>query len=229
MQGAEDPLRLPRTIFKFDSQEDIRQFATGCDADIGGTSTVHLDLDESPRNNASIGREATGVFWGDMRLGVRSGLEGKIRGGYAGFRNKSRPTLFGNLTEDVSNHRYLALRLRLAGDLTTHNSYFVNIQTDGPISTDLWQHRLYFQRHDDAWEDIFIPFDNFVRTNSGEVSEAQIKMYKEKIRSIGISLLGGNSGSAGKYELGIDSIRIVNDEDIVTTQTENINSPGARL
>jgi NADH dehydrogenase [ubiquinone] 1 alpha subcomplex assembly factor 1 len=45
-------------------------------------------------------------------------------------------------------------------------------------------------------------------------------MYKEKVRSIGISLLGGNSGSAGKYELGIDSIRVVNDEDVVTGQSE---------
>jgi len=81
----------------------------------------------------------------------------------------------------------------------------------------LWQHRLYFQRHDNTWEDLFIPFDNFVRTNSGELSEDQIPMYREKVRSIGISLLGGNSGSAGKYELGIDSIRIVNDEDVTRT------------
>ena len=58
--------------------------------------------------------------------------------------------------EDVSSHRYLALRLRLAGDPSTHNSYFVNVQTDGPISTDLWQHRLYFQRRDNSWEDIFV-------------------------------------------------------------------------
>jgi len=229
MQGADEPSRLPRTIFTCNSHEDIRQFATGCDADIGGTSSVHFDLDESQKNNASIGKEATGIFWGDMRLGVKADFEGKIRGGYAGFRNKTRPTMFGNLTEDVSNHRYLALRLRLAGDPSTHNSFFVNVQTEDPLSSDLWQHRLYFQRHDNTWEDIFIPFDNFVRTNSGEVTESQLKMYKEKVKSIGISLLGGNSGSAGKYELGIDSIRIVNDEDVVTAQTERMNSPGARL
>ena len=45
-------------------------------------------------------------------------------------------------------------------------------------------------------------------------------MFREKVRSIGISLLGGNSGTAGKYELGIDSIRIVNEEDVVTPQSE---------
>lgn len=42
-------------------------------------------------------------------------------------------------------------------------------------------------------------------------------MYREKIRSIGISLLGGNSGSGGRYELGIDSIGITNDEYIEPT------------
>jgi NADH dehydrogenase [ubiquinone] 1 alpha subcomplex assembly factor 1 len=39
-------------------------------------------------------------------------------------------------------------------------------------------------------------------------------MYQEKVRSVGISLLGGNSLSAGPYELGIDSIRAVNEEDV---------------
>jgi NADH dehydrogenase [ubiquinone] 1 alpha subcomplex assembly factor 1 len=90
MQGAEEPSRIPRTLFTFNSNADVHQFATGCDSDIGGTSTVHLDLDESPDINASIGRQATAKFWGDMRLGVRTDLEGKLRGGYAGFRNKVR-------------------------------------------------------------------------------------------------------------------------------------------
>lgn len=88
MQGADPPARQPRTLFSFNSREDIQDFATGCDSDIGGTSTVHLDLDESPEHNTSIGKPATGKFWGDMRLGVKAGLEGKLRGGYAGFRNK---------------------------------------------------------------------------------------------------------------------------------------------
>lgn len=66
-----------------------------------------------------------------------------------------------------------------------------------------------------------ISFDNFVLTNSGEISQDQIKMYREKIRTIGISILGGNSGVQGAYELGIDSIRAVNEEDVT------INTNGA--
>lgn len=60
------------------------------------------------------------------------------------------------MVDDVSNHRYLALRLRVAGHPRTRNSYYVNIQTDGPISTDLWQHRIFFRRADGSWEDIFV-------------------------------------------------------------------------
>ena len=51
---------------------------------------MHLDLDEDPAHNTSIGKPATAKFWGDMRLGVKAGLEGKLRGGYAGFRNRVR-------------------------------------------------------------------------------------------------------------------------------------------
>ncbi|KAF7773409.1 hypothetical protein Agabi119p4_5576 [Agaricus bisporus var. burnettii] len=214
MKGLEAPSRSPRTLFTFNSEQDIKQVATGCDADIGGTSTVHFELNKNAKDNAEIGKEATGVFWGDMRLGVKAGLESKVNGGYAGFRNKRRPTLFGELTDDVSNHRYLSLRLRLGGDEATHNSYFCNIQTETPVTTDLWQHRLFFKRRDGGWENIYIPFDSFVQTNFGEVSEAKVEMYKDKIRSIGISILGARSGSAGRYELGIDSIGITNDEHI---------------
>ena len=88
MKGAEAPIRTPRTIFTFNTQDDVFMTATGCDADIGGTSTVNFGLETQPEINKSLGKEATGVFWGEMNLGVKPGMEKKIRGGYAGFRNK---------------------------------------------------------------------------------------------------------------------------------------------
>jgi len=127
---------------------------------------------------------------------------------------QSRPSLFGDVLDNIEFHDYLALRLRLGGDPILHNSYFVNLQTNGPITTDVWQHRIYFQKKNE-WEDLFIPFRNFVRTNNGELSETQLEM-SDKLRSVGISLLGGNAGIAGKYEINIDSIRIVNEEDAVS-------------
>ena len=122
--------------------------------------------------------------------------------------------LFGEQTDDVSNHEYLALRVRAAGHPRTRSAYFVNVQTDGPVTTDLWQHRLYFGRADGGWEDVFIPLDAFVLTNAGEAGGTQLAMQREKVRSVGISILGGNSGVEGPYELGIDEIRAVNEEDV---------------
>ncbi|KAH9945460.1 complex I intermediate-associated protein CIA30 [Epithele typhae] len=224
MEGADMPSRLPISLYTFNSHEDISQYAKGCDADVGGTSTVNFALDESTATPSTsekphsphevIVNRPTGKFWGEMKLGVRTGLEQRIRGGYAGFRNKPRPTLFGEMSDDVSHHGFLALRVSARGHPRTRNSYFVNLQTDGPITTDLWQHRLFFRKDDGSWEDVFIPFKDFVLTNAGELVPEQIRMYRERVRSIGISILGGNSGVEGPYELGIDSIRAVNIEDV---------------
>jgi len=88
MKGAEGPIRTPITMFAFNTLDDINQFGKGSDADIGGLSTANLTLEEQPEINQPIGKEATGVFWGDMRLKVKPGMEGRIRGGYAGIKSK---------------------------------------------------------------------------------------------------------------------------------------------
>lgn len=92
MKGADATLK-PRTIFSFNTPDDIKTFATGCDADIGGLSTTNFDLDTRPEINKPLGKESTGRFHGRMSLGVKPGMEGKIRAGYAGFRNKVRTPL----------------------------------------------------------------------------------------------------------------------------------------
>ena len=56
------------------------------------------------------------------------------------------------------------------------------------------------------------------------MSANQMKMFREKVKSVGISMLGGNSGVEGKYELGIDSIRVVNEDDIVHTSTSRLST-----
>jgi NADH dehydrogenase [ubiquinone] 1 alpha subcomplex assembly factor 1 len=38
-------------------------------------------------------------------------------------------------------------------------------------------------------------------------------MWTERVNMFGISMLGGNSNSEGNYELGLDSLRMVNQED----------------
>lgn len=91
MKGVEGPIRTPITMFTLNTLDDIHQFGKGCDADVGGLSTVNLTLEERPEINQPIGKEASGVFWGDMRLKVKPGMEGRIRGGYAGIKSKVCP------------------------------------------------------------------------------------------------------------------------------------------
>lgn len=82
MSGADEPHRTRRTLFNFETDEDMRQFALGSDNDIGGMSTVHLDRK---------GPGGTARFWGNLSLAVQPGMERKLqKSGYAGFRNLVR-------------------------------------------------------------------------------------------------------------------------------------------
>lgn len=107
MEGADEPSRAAKTLFTFNERSEIEHYATGCDADIGGTSSVHFDFDEttalpeSPnQTKPSLVTRPTAKFWGNMRLGVRPELQERVRGGYAGFRSKARhsiSSLFGKV------------------------------------------------------------------------------------------------------------------------------------
>jgi NADH dehydrogenase [ubiquinone] 1 alpha subcomplex assembly factor 1 len=59
-------------------------------------------------------------------------------------------------------------------------------------------------------------------TKAGTINTQPVKMFRERIRSVGISLLGGNSGVEGSYELGIDEIRAVNEEDVTVEPSRYI-------
>lgn len=92
MEGTNEPYMGPKTLVNLRRPSDLRQLAIGCDADIGGSSSAHLDFVAEPDNVLNDDADAQGYarFWGDMRLNVRSGMEGKMRSGYAGFRTRVR-------------------------------------------------------------------------------------------------------------------------------------------
>ena len=120
MQGAEAPSRTPLTLFTLNTPEAIKDYAYGSDADVGGTSTVFFDYDYNPahrppprpssgsssnssptsfsgdknknksENENKPGGAGAARFHGHMSLAVRPGYEDRVRGGYAGFRNKVR-------------------------------------------------------------------------------------------------------------------------------------------
>lgn len=89
MEGTNEPFRGPMTLLNLTRPMDIRQVATGCDADIGGSSSAHLDFVTEPGSSEEHSK-GYAKFWGNMKLSVRHGMEGKMRTGYAGFRTKVR-------------------------------------------------------------------------------------------------------------------------------------------
>jgi NADH dehydrogenase [ubiquinone] 1 alpha subcomplex assembly factor 1 len=79
MTGADDLDTSPRNVYDFEQgPETMQEFITGCDADVGGQSTVNLKWDEELKALR---------FWGNMSLRVKDGMQGRVRGGYAGLRS----------------------------------------------------------------------------------------------------------------------------------------------
>ncbi|KAL7007241.1 hypothetical protein EMMF5_003080 [Cystobasidiomycetes sp. EMM_F5] len=187
------------------SSDDVQNWVIGCDSDIGGFSIANLDTYPSGSPDEGKGR-----FYGTLSSKVKPGLKlggNKIdRSGYAGIRTKARPSLFGQQFWDTS--RYTFLKVRVKPGLDEGMRYFINIQTDGPVQSDLFQHRLWLG-DPGKWQDVLVPFRDFTLTNSGSMAETQIEMYREKVRTVGISILGPGEGP---FELGIESIESINVE-----------------
>ena len=163
------------------------------DADIGGFSDASLD-----QISGTSAEPAHARFYGSISTDLPRNRPQVQRTGYAGWRNKDRPaTLFGKSLWDIDPYTYLALRIKSDG-----RKYFVNIQTESIVYTDLHQHRLH-TRKPNEWETIIIDFNAFVRTNHGEVVEPQTEMMRQKVRTIGISL---TDRVPGPFELAIGSI-----------------------
>ncbi|KAJ6570178.1 complex I intermediate-associated protein CIA30 [Mycena vulgaris] len=214
MEGAERPNRAPRLLFSFNTPEAAAEVALGCDADIGGRSSVRFDLDTTSESER-VGR-ATGKFHGHLRLEVRPDLAGRITSGYAGFRTPVRSTLFGNIIDNVYFHDYLALRVRAAGDPVLHKSYFVNVQTiDSMSHVQLWQQALPIRRQDNDWDTVYLPFSKFEAFTIGEPSPYPEPIDRENILTVGVAVLGGRFHVSGPYELGLDSIWVANEGDLV--------------
>ncbi|RIA94486.1 complex I intermediate-associated protein 30-domain-containing protein [Glomus cerebriforme] len=194
------PWTKEQLLLQFNNVGDLKNWAIGCDKDIGGFSNARLEYIE----------EGFGRFHGNISLDVPKEM---TRSGYAGIRSRVRgSSLFGARCWDTSLFRYLAIKAR--GD---YKKYFVNIQTDGPIPTDLFQHRL-FLRKPGEWETILIPFKDFILTNHGIVQDPQMEMYREKVKTIGFSILG----QPGPFCLEIEWIKAMNTDSTEGNLKQNL-------
>ncbi|CAH1757140.1 17166_t:CDS:2 [Entrophospora sp. SA101] len=174
-------------MLKLNDQEDLGQWLVGSDKDIG-----EAKLEITPENK--------GRFHGYVSLDLPPNYKYE-KSGYAAIRSKVRGvTIFGTPMWDTTLFRYLALRVK--GD---YKKYYINLQTDGPVQTDLFQHRLFLRKPGD-WETVMIPFRDFILTNHGIIQEPQIAMYREKVKTVGISILDQH----GPFSIEIDWIKAMN-------------------
>ncbi|MCJ1337695.1 hypothetical protein MMC09_002978 [Bachmanniomyces sp. S44760] len=188
----------PFPLLDFTTPETIPDFKTMSDADIGGFSKVNLD-----HVPATPSEPAHARFYGNISMELPPDRPQIYRSGFAAFRNWDRkPTIFGKSLWDMSLYKYLALRIKSDG-----RKYFVNIQSETIVFTDIHQHRLY-ARHPGEWETVLLQWNEFVRTNHGVVVEPQSDIDTSTVRTIGIGLI---DRVAGPYDLAVSSIWATND------------------
>lgn len=182
------------------------------DQSVGGYSTAQLtQIPSSTDPQTSVEIPTHVLFHGEISTKLPPNRPDVQRTGYAAFRNEDRGrSAFGKMFWDIDPYTYLALRVKSDG-----RKYFVNIQTDSIIETDIHQHRLYTRMHKGAlgpdhpglWETVLIKFHEFVRTNHGVVAEPQSEMLRQKVKSFGIGLIDRQNGP---FELAIGAMWATN-------------------
>ena len=167
------------------------------DADEGGFSTVALEHVPQSRKEPAHMR-----FSGTISTELPRNRPQIQRTGYAAWRNHDRPpTILGRSLWNIDPYAYLALEVKSDG-----RKYFVNLQSETIVPTDIHQHRL-FARRPGEWETVFIKWNDFVRTNYGMVVEPQSELLRQKIRTIGI---GSIDRVPGPFDLAIGRIWATN-------------------
>lgn len=176
------------------------------DGDVGGFSRANLDW--VPPQNAtakalpSENKNGHARFHGSISIELPANKPHVQRTGYAAWRTKDRAaTIFGKSLWDIDPYAFLALRIKSDG-----RKYFVNLQTESIVPTDLHQHRLYARRPGE-WETVLIKWNEFVRTNHGVVVEPQTELLRQKVRTVGIGLI---DRVPGPFNISIERIWATN-------------------
>lgn len=191
-EGLRTPT-APYSLLDFSDLDTISTCKTMSDADVGGFSSAIIE-----QVSDDTAKPAHARFHGTISTDLPRNRPQVQRTGYAGWRNKDRAaTIFGKSLWDLDPYAYLALRVKSDG-----RKYFVNIQTESIVYTDLHQHRLHTQKPGE-WETVVIELNAFVRTNHGEVVEPQAEMMRQKIRTIGVSL---TDRVPGPFELSVNRV-----------------------
>jgi NADH dehydrogenase [ubiquinone] 1 alpha subcomplex assembly factor 1 len=174
------------------------------DADMGGFTKAKLEWQPSQAPSLPSATDTKGYarFHGSISTELPVNRPQIQRTGYAAWRTVDRPrTIFGKSLWDIDPYTYLALRVKSDG-----RKYFVNLQTESIVPSDIHQHRLYARRPGE-WETVLIKWNDFVRTNHGVVVEPQTELLRQKVRTVGIGLI---DRIPGPFDLCIERIWATN-------------------
>jgi len=195
----------PYILQTFHDRDSLEACKLMSDEDQGGFSRAHLDWIPPTTNSNPLPSENKNghvKFHGSISIDLPVNKPHIQRSGYAAWRTKDRPpTIFGKSLWDIDPYAFLALRFKSDG-----RKYFVNVQTESIVPTDLHQHRLYARRPGE-WETVLIKWNEFVRTNHGVVVEPQTELLRQKVRTVGIGLI---DRIPGKFELCVERIWATN-------------------
>jgi len=204
-------LKVPTAPFvlkTFHDPESVKECKIMSDADIGGFSQANLDwvppvaVSEASSSSPTTNARGHVRFHGNISVELPPDRPEIQRTGYAAWRTLDRkPTIFGRSLWDIDPYAYLAMRIKSDG-----RRYFVNLQTESLVPTDIHQHRLYARRPGE-WETVMIDWNEFVRTNHGTVVEPQSEMLRQSVKTVGIGLI---DRVPGKFELFIERIWATN-------------------
>ncbi|KAK5074847.1 hypothetical protein LTR64_001052 [Lithohypha guttulata] len=199
---------IPQPLLDFEEPQTATWMKMMTDQTVGGFSEAKLT--QMPADAASD-TPAHVRFHGNISTKLPHDRPDVMKTGYAAFRNHDRGrTLFGELFWNIEPYSYLALRVKSDG-----RRYFVNIQTDSIVESDIHQHKLLTKRHKGAngpnspaeWETVLIRFHDFVRTNQGFITEPQSEMLRQKIKSFGIGLIDREPGA---FDLSVSAMWATN-------------------
>ncbi|KAK0656310.1 complex I intermediate-associated protein 30-domain-containing protein [Cercophora newfieldiana] len=215
LEGIKGPSG-PYQLFNFHAADSVNDCKVMSDVNIGGVSTAHLDWVPPPApSQTSSHPKGHARFHGTISTQLPKDRPDIKRTGFAAFRTHDRgATIFGRSLWNIDPYTYLALRVKTDG-----RAYFVNVQTEGVVPTDLHQHRL-FTKKPGEWETVLIRWNDFVRTNHGFVVEPQTEIMREKVKSVGIGL---TDRIPGPFEMCIERVWATND----LSETDAVGDPAA--
>jgi NADH dehydrogenase [ubiquinone] 1 alpha subcomplex assembly factor 1 len=172
----------PYALANFHDPESLNDCKVMSDADIGGFSKAYFDWvppTSNPHPTLSENKNGHVKFHGNISIELPPNRPHIQRSGYAAWRTHDpKPTIFGKSLWNIDAYAFLALRIKSDG-----RKYFVNLQTESIVPTDIHQHRLYARRPGE-WETVLIKWNEFVRTNHGVVVEPQTEILRQKLRTV---------------------------------------------